>query len=121
MDENEDEPTPDIPTYLLAFRLLLFLLIRSARVIDFGNAVWTKKTHTSVICTRPYRPPEVLLRLPWSKPADVWALGCLLLEMYLGHIYFDTHHNVEHLAQIEKAFGPIPTHMLLDRTHSCRD
>ena len=43
--------------------------------------------------------------------SDVWSMACILAEMYTGEMFFSTHENVEHLALIEKACGPIPYHM----------
>jgi serine/threonine protein kinase len=34
------------------------------------------------VCTRWYRAPEIMLRKgSCSKPADIWALGCILGEL----------------------------------------
>ena len=38
-------------------------------------------------------------------------MACILFELYTGELYFDTHENFEHLAMIEKSFGPIPLTM----------
>ena len=35
-------------------------------------------------------------------------MACILAELYTGEMFFATHENVEHLAMIEKACGPIP-------------
>ena len=47
----------------------------------------------------------------WDMKSDVWSMACILAEMYTGEMFFSTHENVEHLALIEKACGPIPYHM----------
>jgi len=31
------------------------------RIIDFGGATLFNETHSTIICTRQYRPPEVIL------------------------------------------------------------
>ena len=33
---------------------------------------------------RYYRAPEVLLGLPFSWRVDMWSLGCVMSELYLG-------------------------------------
>lgn len=43
--------------------------------------------------------------------SDIWSMACILAELYTGEMFFSTHENVEHLALIEKACGPIPYHM----------
>ncbi|XP_015205091.1 dual specificity protein kinase CLK4b isoform X1 [Lepisosteus oculatus] len=85
------------------------------KVVDFGNATYDHEHHTSVVSTRHYRAPEVILELGWNQACDVWSLGCILIEYYLGLTLFQvsyTHDSKEHLAMMERVLGPIPTHML---------
>ncbi|XP_036380789.1 dual specificity protein kinase CLK4b [Megalops cyprinoides] len=82
------------------------------KVVDFGNATYDHEHHTSVVSTRHYRAPEVILELGWNQACDVWSLGCILVEYYLGLTLFQTHDSKEHLAMMERVLGPIPTHLL---------
>ncbi|XP_076836106.1 dual specificity protein kinase CLK4b [Brachyhypopomus gauderio] len=82
------------------------------KVVDFGNATYDHENHTSVVSTRHYRAPEVILELGWNQACDVWSLGCILIEYYLGLTLFQTHDSKEHLAMMERVLGPIPVHML---------
>ncbi|XP_051956263.1 dual specificity protein kinase CLK4b isoform X3 [Xyrauchen texanus] len=82
------------------------------KVVDFGNATYDHEHHTSVVSTRHYRAPEVILELGWNHSCDVWSLGCILIEFYLGLTLFQTHDSKEHLAMMERVLGPIPTHLL---------
>lgn len=82
------------------------------KVIDFGGATYDDETKSTVINTRQYRAPEVILELPWSFPSDIWSLGCILAELYTGNLLFATHDNYEHLALIERAIGIFPRYML---------
>ena len=38
-------------------------------------------------------------------------MACILVELYTGELFFDTHENLEHLAMIEKQCGPLPDWM----------
>jgi hypothetical protein len=38
-------------------------------------------------------------------------MACILVELYTGELFFDTHENLEHLAMIEKQCGPIPHYL----------
>ncbi|EGC30993.1 hypothetical protein DICPUDRAFT_40649, partial [Dictyostelium purpureum] len=80
-------------------------------VIDFGGATFENKHHTTIVCSRPYRPPEIILGMGWSYPCDIWGVGCILVELYLGFTLFDTHNNRQHLAMMEKVMGPFPHSM----------
>jgi len=73
------------------------------KLIDFGGATYDNdKKKSSIVNTRQYRAPEVILGLGWSTPSDLWSAGCILAELYMGELLFATHDNVEHLALIEK-------------------
>uniref|UniRef100_A0A3B3Q297 dual-specificity kinase n=1 Tax=Paramormyrops kingsleyae TaxID=1676925 RepID=A0A3B3Q297_9TELE len=82
------------------------------KVVDFGNAIYDHEHHTSVVSTRHYRAPEVILELGWNQACDVWSLGCILIEYYLGLTLFQTHDSKEHLAMMERVLGPIPSSLL---------
>mmetsp|Transcript_102937 Transcript_102937/g.182844 ORF Transcript_102937/g.182844 Transcript_102937/m.182844 type:complete len:380 (+) Transcript_102937:104-1243(+) len=83
------------------------------KLIDFGNATYIDMHHSSVINTRQYRAPEVILQVGWGEKSDLWSLGCILMELYTGHVLFDTHASLEHLALIERILDRIPAVMLL--------
>ena len=87
-------------------------------LIDFGGATWQHEHHSSVVCTRQYRPPEVILGLPWSYPVDIWGMGCMLAELWTGGLLFSTHDEIEHLALMERTLGALPRVML--RSATCK-
>lgn len=78
------------------------------RLIDFGSTVFDSEFHPSVVSTRHYRAPEVVLGLGWSYPCDIWSIGCILVEFLAGEALFQTHENLEHLAIMERVLGPLP-------------
>ena len=55
-----------------------------------------------------FRAPEVVLKLPWSFPADMWSIGCIFLEIHHGRMLFDTHHSIDHLNQMTKCIEEMP-------------
>ncbi|KAF8088163.1 hypothetical protein N665_0550s0022 [Sinapis alba] len=81
------------------------------KLIDFGSTVCDNRIHHSVVQTRHYRSPEVILGLGWSYQCDLWSIGCILFELCTGEALFQTHDNLEHLAMMERALGPLPEHM----------
>ncbi|XP_032871812.1 dual specificity protein kinase CLK2 isoform X1 [Amblyraja radiata] len=91
----------------------------ATRVVDFGSATFDHEHHSTIVSTRHYRAPEVILELGWSQPCDVWSIGCIVFEYYLGFTLFQpipfrlqTHDNREHLAMMERILGPIPARMI---------
>lgn len=81
------------------------------RLIDFGSATFDHEHHSSIVSTRHYRAPEVILELGWSQPCDVWSVGCIIFELYTGFTLFQTHDNREHLAMMERMLGTLPYRM----------
>ncbi|MEQ2301028.1 hypothetical protein AMECASPLE_031794, partial [Ameca splendens] len=82
------------------------------KVVDFGTATFDHQHHETLVSTRHYRAPEVILDLGWNQSCDVWSLGCVLIEYYLGQTLFPSHDCREHLAMMENVLGPIPPHLL---------
>lgn len=65
------------------------------KLADFGLARHIKdfENNTALlsdyVATRWYRAPEVLLGSPrYDESIDMWALGCILGELYLGKPVF---------------------------------
>jgi dual-specificity kinase len=81
------------------------LLDSEIRLIDFGSATFDDEYHSSVVSTRHYRAPEIILQLGWSFPCDIWSIGCILVEFFTGDALFQTHDNLEHLAMMEPVCG----------------
>eukprot|EP00485_Elphidium_margaritaceum_P020304 CAMPEP_0202729208 /NCGR_PEP_ID=MMETSP1385-20130828/186015_1 /ASSEMBLY_ACC=CAM_ASM_000861 /TAXON_ID=933848 /ORGANISM="Elphidium margaritaceum" /LENGTH=593 /DNA_ID=CAMNT_0049395465 /DNA_START=81 /DNA_END=1862 /DNA_ORIENTATION=- len=67
------------------------------KLIDFGSAVVHEHgaRHTHLIQTRHYRAPEVVFKLAWSFSADIWSVGCMLVELVFGKMLFNTHCNID--------------------------
>ncbi|GMT33380.1 hypothetical protein PFISCL1PPCAC_24677 [Pristionchus fissidentatus] len=83
----------------------------SVRLIDLGSATFDHEHHSTIVSTRHYRAPEVILELGWKQACDIWSIGCILFELYLGVTLFQTHDNREHLAMMERILGNFPYRM----------
>jgi len=91
------------------------------KLIDFGNATYEDEHHSSIINTRQYRGPEVLLALGWDERSDLWSIGCILMELYAGEQLFATHEELEHLALMARVIGPLPPSMLANASQSVKE
>ncbi|CAO3615206.1 unnamed protein product [Cunninghamella blakesleeana] len=100
---KQNEKSPD--------KQILTLKDTDIRLIDFGSATFEKDYHSTVVSTRHYRAPEIILGIGWSFPCDIWSIGCIIVEFITGDALFQTHDNLEHLAMMEVALGKIPTKM----------
>ncbi|ESO05842.1 hypothetical protein HELRODRAFT_159919 [Helobdella robusta] len=84
------------------------------KVIDFGSACYNSQTLCSTyLQSRYYRSPEILLGLPFSYPIDVWSLGCVLAELFLGWPLYPGAMEFDQLNYIVQTQGP-PSQRLLD-------
>eukprot|EP00672_Neobodo_designis_P027204 CAMPEP_0174835184 /NCGR_PEP_ID=MMETSP1114-20130205/5279_1 /TAXON_ID=312471 /ORGANISM="Neobodo designis, Strain CCAP 1951/1" /LENGTH=454 /DNA_ID=CAMNT_0016069129 /DNA_START=43 /DNA_END=1407 /DNA_ORIENTATION=- len=60
-----------------------------AVICDFGLARATTPTETFYICTRQYRPPEVITNTAAGDASlDIWSLGCVFFELVTGKTLF---------------------------------
>ena len=55
------------------------------QVIDFGSASHVSKAVCNTyLQSRYYRAPEIILGLPFCEAIDMWSLGCVVAELFLG-------------------------------------
>nr|XP_023012022.1 probable serine/threonine-protein kinase dyrk1 [Leptinotarsa decemlineata] len=84
------------------------------KVIDFGSSLYTNEENgIAYIQTRFYRAPEVILGLPFCEAIDMWSLGCILAELYLGVPLYPGVSEYTQLRYIIEAQG-LPTKGMLD-------
>jgi serine/threonine protein kinase len=91
-----------------------YLIPKSTRIklIDFGGATHETESKSSIINTRQYRAPEVILQCcKWNHVSDVWSLGCILVELFTGNLLFHVHDDVDHIYMIDKISGRFPSWM----------
>jgi serine/threonine-protein kinase PRP4 len=64
------------------------------RVCDLGSAMYlTEVEITPYVCSRFYRPPEVILGLPYDCSLDMWSIACCIFELFTGKIMFQGRTN----------------------------
>lgn len=75
------------------------------KVIDFGSACHEMQTVYTYIQSRFYRSPEVLLGLPYSTSIDMWSLGCIMVELFLGLPLFPGTSEYNQVSRITEMLG----------------
>uniref|UniRef100_A0A0W0FHD5 Protein kinase domain-containing protein n=1 Tax=Moniliophthora roreri TaxID=221103 RepID=A0A0W0FHD5_MONRR len=85
--------------------LLKSLQSPQIKVIDFGSACHERQTVYTYIQSRFYRSPEVLLGLSYTAAIDVWSLGCIAVELFLGLPLFPGTSEYNQLTRIIEMLG----------------
>ncbi|XP_047241196.1 cyclin-dependent kinase-like 5 isoform X2 [Girardinichthys multiradiatus] len=86
------------------------------KLCDFGFARTIASpseggVYTDYVATRWYRAPELLVGdIKYGKPVDVWALGCLLIEMLTGQPLFPGDSDLDQIYHIVRCFGNLTAH-----------
>ena len=85
------------------------------KVIDFGSASYVSKTvnpGSTYLQSRYYRAPEILLGLPFSEVIDMWSLGCVTAELFLGWPLYPGSSEYDQIRYIHQTQNQIPVQML---------
>ena len=75
------------------------------KVIDFGSACHERQTVYTYIQSRFYRSPEVLLGMSYTAAIDMWSLGCIAVELFLGLPLFPGTSEYNQLTRIIEMLG----------------
>ncbi|KAI9264296.1 kinase-like domain-containing protein [Phascolomyces articulosus] len=82
------------------------------KVIDFGSACHEVQTMYTYIQSRFYRSPEVLVGLPYTSAIDMWSLGCIATELFLGLPLFPGSSEYNQISRIVEMLGVPPNYMI---------
>ena len=81
-------------------------------VTDFGSSRLKGQTLFKYIQSRYYRAPEVIIGIPYNEKIDIWSIGCICAELYLGVPLLQGSCEYEQLKKIIELFNDIPFSML---------
>ncbi|KAJ1643889.1 hypothetical protein LPJ64_004380 [Coemansia asiatica] len=87
------------------------------KLIDFGNAVSDSDVseyfETFVIQTVWFRAPEVAYQRPFGRAIDIWSVGCVMCELWLGRSLFSGMDNRGLIQSMLKLRGPPPASLYI--------
>ncbi|GLH05178.1 Cyclin-dependent kinase 1 [Gryllus bimaculatus] len=78
------------------------------KIADFGLAreIRSRPPYTDYVSTRWYRAPEVLLHSTnYSSPIDIWAVGCIMAELYTFRPLFPGNSEIDEIFKICSILG----------------
>ncbi|XP_004696673.1 cyclin-dependent kinase-like 3 [Echinops telfairi] len=85
------------------------------KLCDFGFArtlAAPGDIYTDYVATRWYRAPELVLKdTTYGKPVDIWALGCMIIEMATGNPYLPSSSDLDLLHKIVLKVGNLTPHL----------
>uniref|UniRef100_A0A8D0DWR0 Cyclin-dependent kinase-like 3 n=1 Tax=Salvator merianae TaxID=96440 RepID=A0A8D0DWR0_SALMN len=85
------------------------------KLCDFGFArtlAAPGDIYTDYVATRWYRAPELVLKdTSYGKPVDIWALGCMIIEMATGNPYLPSSSDLDLLHKIVTKVGNLTPHL----------
>ncbi|KAG8229821.1 hypothetical protein J437_LFUL008189 [Ladona fulva] len=83
------------------------------KVIDFGSASHVSKAVCNTyLQSRYYRAPEIILGLPFCEAIDMWSLGCVVAELFLGWPLYPGSSEYDQIRYISQTQGLPTEHML---------
>ena len=89
-------------------------LLIEVKICDIGNACWFNNHFSTIIQTRQYRSPEVILGINYNESSDIWSLACIIFELVTGDFLFNPISseyfckNDSHLAKFMEVCGKMP-------------
>ena len=80
------------------------------KIADFGTVkkipTQNELSITEYVCTRWYRAPECVLRTDYyNETSDIWAIGCIMAELYTLEPIFPGENEFDQINQIFKILG----------------
>ncbi|KAH0554390.1 serine/threonine-protein kinase dyf-5-like isoform X1 [Cotesia glomerata] len=83
------------------------------KIADFGLAreIRSRPPYTDYVSTRWYRAPEVLLHsTTYNSPIDIWAVGCIMAELYTFRPLFPGKSEIDEIFKICAVIGTPDKH-----------
>lgn len=83
------------------------------KVIDFGSGTYQNEQFYTYIQSRFYRAPEIMLGIKYTPAIDMWSLGCILYELYVGFPIFAGEDEKEQMQCIMEVKGVPPRSLIV--------
>ena len=83
----------------------------SIKLSDFGSACLKNTIIFSQVQSLFYRAPEVILGIPYTQAIDIWSIGLVAVELFLGKPLLPGYSEYDQLSKIIKFIGKIPDSM----------
>ncbi|KAH9598661.1 Protein kinase domain [Trypanosoma melophagium] len=104
--------------------VLLKSLVGSKKEFPVEKPGTVSNLRGTMIQTREYRAPEIIIGLDFNTRTDIWSVGCMVYELITGDFLMDPKRrtrnermmDIEHLAMMMQLLGPVPDEIIKLRT-----
>lgn len=86
------------------------------KITDFGSACLKNSAVPLYVQSRHYRAPEVLIGSLYSQEIDMWSVGCIAAELFLGTLFLPGSSEYDMLLRIKSIIGEFPPNLV----HNCK-
>ena len=83
------------------------------KLTDFGSACMKNNPFFTIVQSLFYRAPEVILGIPYTQAIDIWSVGLVAIELFLGGPLLPGYSEYDQLLKIIKIIGKIPDLMFM--------
>lgn len=90
------------------------------KLIDFGSACFAGRTMYTYVQSRFYRSPEVVLGNKYDMAVDMWSLGCVAAELFLGLPLFPAAGELDLLSRMTDVLGTLPDKLIIEGKHAAK-
>ena len=87
------------------------IISKNVKLIDFGCCSFPGEFQET-LQTPPYRAPEVVLHIPYDSKIDIWSVGCVAAELFLGLPIFYAFVDPNLIFLQNLRVGPFPQSMV---------
>ena len=85
------------------------------KIIDFGSSTFIDEKVYTYIQSRFYRAPEIMLGIPYTPAIDMWSLGCIIAELYIGYPLFPGDSENDQMSRIIE-MRDVPSNQVLQKS-----
>ncbi|KAI5960568.1 uncharacterized protein KGF55_004461 [Candida pseudojiufengensis] len=75
------------------------------KIIDFGSSCFEDEKMYTYIQSRFYRAPEIIIGSIYDNKIDIWSLGCVLCELFIGSPILPGKNEIDQIGLILEIFG----------------
>jgi len=82
------------------------------KITDFGSACLVNNVVPLYVQSRHYRAPEVMIGANYSQEIDMWSVGCIAAELFLGTLFLPGSNEYDMLCRINSIIGEFPFNLI---------